>query len=89
MPRLFNMRDSKNQPPPGAMRIDRKTPHGNRFVIGRDGDRAEVIAKFECEQLPDLDVEALRGSDLACWCEPEDCHGRSIFLKLYGTRYPT
>ncbi len=88
MPRLVNMRDHGNQCPPGAMRIDRKTPHGNPFVIGRDGDREMVCDRFEAEVLPGLDVEMLRNRDLACWCEPARCHGEGIFLKLYGTRTP-
>ena len=31
---------------PDVVRIDRATQWGNPFVIGRDGDRAEVIAKY-------------------------------------------
>lgn len=52
----------------------------NPFVIGRDGTRAEVIAKFE-EKLratPELmaDVKrSLRGKVLVCWCKPLACHG--------------
>ena len=31
---------------PDVVRIDRATKWGNRYVIGRDGDRAGVIARY-------------------------------------------
>jgi flagellar biosynthesis GTPase FlhF len=33
------------------VRVDRATPWGNPFVIGRDGDRAIVIARYRDQQL--------------------------------------
>lgn len=62
--------------------MGRRGPFGNPFVIGPDGDRAEVIRKFRIhfyERLkldPEwkLKVEALRGKILACHCAPLDCH---------------
>jgi hypothetical protein len=57
-------------------------------VIGRDGDRAEVIQKFrEWVARPAQDAlraEAkteLRGADLVCWCAPLECHG-SVWLEI-------
>ena len=52
----------------------------NPFVIGRDGSRAEVIAKFEAKvrSSPELvaDIKrTLRGKTLVCWCKPLACHG--------------
>ena len=44
-------------------RIDRGTVLGNPFVIGRDGNRAEVIAKYETwirERLNEKDPEICR-----------------------------
>src|SRR5580700_5843846 len=35
---------------PGDIRIDRRTEFGNEFVIGHDGTREEVIAKFEAAE---------------------------------------
>ena len=72
--------------------IGRPSPLGNPFVIGRDGDREEVIRKYR-EYLR----EAIRDNDkikaeferiyqlsrkgdvvLICWCAPEKCHGDVI-----------
>lgn len=59
--------------------IDRRTRWGNPFVIGRDGDRAEVIAKYRTWLMsqPDLlaDLPELCGKVLGCWCKPDACHG--------------
>lgn len=59
--------------------IGRPSKWGNPFVIGRDGDRAEVIAKFREHGIAHgLDVAArreLRGKTLGCWCSPSPCHG--------------
>ncbi|OFW99483.1 MAG: hypothetical protein A3E78_07830 [Alphaproteobacteria bacterium RIFCSPHIGHO2_12_FULL_63_12] len=58
----------------------RPSKWGNRFKIGRDGSREEVIMKYrvEVEQLIArgvLDVSALRGKRLGCYCAPLPCHG--------------
>lgn len=79
MPTLYNYR--RVGCPPGAVRIDRGTPYGNPFVVGRDGTREQCIARFEREILPTLDVSALRGKDLVCFCAPLPCHGNSIMAK--------
>jgi hypothetical protein len=51
----------------------------NPFKVGRDGTRAEVIAKYRAMLLgrPDLlaRLPELRGKVLGCWCKPEACHG--------------
>ena len=77
MPRLYNIR--LHGRPKGAVLIDRTTPLGNPFIIGRDGSREEVIEKNRkrvCDD-PKLmeQVMALRGQDLLCWCWPNPCHG--------------
>lgn len=52
---------------------------GNPFHIGRDGTRAEVMAKFRiwAPQQPELmaQVHTLKGRILGCYCKPLDCHG--------------
>ena len=58
---------------------------GNPFIIGRDGTRAEVIAKYRDwlvrnERLM-ADLHELRGKDLVCWCAPSACHG-DVLLEL-------
>lgn len=59
--------------------IDRRTKWGNPFIIGKDGDRAEVIEKYRqwvvtqshlMNSLPEL-----KGKILGCWCSPKPCHG--------------
>ncbi|MEU9604854.1 DUF4326 domain-containing protein [Streptomyces sp. NPDC048057] len=49
---------------------------------GRDGTRAEVMARYRDYLLarPDLlaHLPALRGRRLGCWCVPEQCHAEVI-----------
>ena len=74
-----------------AVRIDRQTKWGNPYKIGRDGDREQVIAKYEAYLLESPLYEQLgelRGKDLACWCAPPSglaidevprwCHGQVL-----------
>lgn len=63
--------------------IDRTTPYGNPFKIGRDGNRAEVISKYRAWVLkhPRLISKIrteLTGKVLGCWCKPNACHGDVI-----------
>jgi len=56
---------------------------GNPFVIGKDGDRDDVVIKYEQWLLsqPDLirDAKAeLEGKILGCWCAPLPCHGHFL-----------
>ena len=50
----------------------------NPFVIGRDGDRDAVIAKYR-DHIESTglihDVSELRNKVLVCWCSPLACHG--------------
>ncbi len=57
------------------------SPLGNPFVIGRDGTREQVIAKYRAwiadqphllQMIPHL---AEHAEALVCWCAPEACHG--------------
>lgn len=75
---------------PFDIRIDRQTPWGNPFVLGRHGDRAEVIRRFENWVRTSSDAKAqwirdhvieLHGKTLGCWCHPEACHG-DVLLRL-------
>lgn len=60
--------------------IGRPSKWGNPFVLGKDGNREEVIAKYKAwiEAQPAL-LEAakkeLKGKTLGCWCAPLSCHG--------------
>ena len=54
-------------------------PPGNPFVVGRDGTRAQVIARYRAYLMTRTDLleklPELRGRRLACWCAPLACHG--------------
>ena len=69
--------------PAGAVYIGRGSPWGNPYVIGKDGDRAAVIEKFEAyarsrpELIARMCVE-LAGKDMLCFCDPLPCHGHVI-----------
>jgi len=66
--------------------IDRRTKWGNRWRLGRDGSREEVIARYRADlwrriQAGEVSLEELaelNGCWLACWCEPLPCHGDVI-----------
>jgi hypothetical protein len=60
--------------------IGRPGPWGNPFILGRDGDRQQVIEKYRAWLLaqPELVARAQRelvGKVLGCWCAPLTCHG--------------
>jgi hypothetical protein len=55
---------------------------GIPFVIGRDGTRDEVIAKYRAWIVRQPALMAvlgeLKGKDLVCWCAPERCHAEVL-----------
>lgn len=66
--------------------IGRGSPWGNPFVIGKDGTREEVIAKFRvwAEQAIGKEwLAPLIGKDLVCFCAPQACHG-DVLLEMIG-----
>ena len=89
-PRVLNKRH--HGIPDGAVYIGRPSEWGNPFVIGADGSRDEVIAKYEqwLRGNPHLmaALAELRGKDLVCWCAPASCHGDVLLALANGlTRY--
>lgn len=65
---------------PFDLYIGRPSKWGNPYRIGPDGDRAQVIRRFEhhvrferCALLADLGE--LHGLTLGCYCTPAPCHG--------------
>lgn len=86
MPELHNR--THHTAPPDAVYIGRGSRWGNPFVIGPDGGRDQVIARYVAEVLPGLNLEPLRGRDLVCFCYPKHCHGDAIFEALYGHKAP-
>ena len=95
MPRVLNFHDFKRGGlPSSAVYIGRAGPTygfpaskwANKFMIGRDGAREEVIETYERwlrDERPDLmaALNELRGKDLVCWCAPKPCHG-DVLLRL-------
>ena len=74
--------------------IGRGSPFGNPFRIGRDGNRQQVIElyrrKFLHKLLNDdefaMEVQALKGKRLGCFCKPLACHGDVIVEVLEGRK---
>ena len=59
--------------------IGRPSKWGNPFIIGKDGDREVVIAKYrewflQQEHLI-KDLHELKDKILGCYCYPAFCHG--------------
>jgi len=83
MPRVLNQRIDGM--PRNGVYVGRPSRWGSPFVIGRDGDRAEVIRKYEeyLRSRQDLmaQLQELRGKDLVCWCAPLPCHA-DVLLRL-------
>lgn len=65
--------------------IGRPSKWGNPFTIGKDGNRQEVIIKYEkyIRDKPDLlnSLNELKDKVLGCWCSPKECHG-DVLIKL-------
>lgn len=78
--------------------IGRKMPgktqseFANPFRIGADGNRTDVIEKYEDyikRRLADEPalyqaLQALKGKRLGCWCKPAYCHGDVLAQLLDG-----
>ena len=59
--------------------IGRGSKWGNKFVIGKDGDREEVVRKYKEWLLQNKELlgylHELKGKVLGCFCKPKACHG--------------
>ena len=85
MPKVLNIKDIKNFNE-DTVYIGRPSKWGNPFVIGKDGNRKEVIQKYEeyLKQNNDLIVavkKELKGKNLVCHCAPLKCHG-DVLLQI-------
>lgn len=78
-PKVWNKRDP--EAPADAVYVGRGSPYGNPFRIEFGRGRKRAIERFRCEVLPTLDVAALRGRDLVCFCAPKPCHADLILEK--------
>lgn len=58
----------------------RPATYGNPWVIGKDGTRAEVIARYRewflsrSPLFKQIAIRELKGKVLICWCVPLPCH---------------
>lgn len=64
---------------PNSVYCGRPSDWGNPFRKGEDGNRKEVIAKFETWLLSNPEMmtrvkSELKGKNLLCWCAPKQCH---------------
>ena len=92
MTTIVNMRDrpdllmrlEQHEEDSGLVRIDRRTRWGNPWVVGRDGSRAEVIARYRHDLWRRIRAGEIALEDLAdlhrmthylCHCAPRPCHG--------------
>lgn len=72
--------------PAGAVYIGRGSRWGNPFVLGKHGNRNEVVEKYrqhlwqqiQSGEVPIAVLAELRGRDLVCFCAPKRCHGHIL-----------
>jgi len=80
--RVVNVRDEAYD-----VYIGRPSKWGNPFRIGPDGDRTEVILKYQDWILGNdkllASLPELAGKALGCWCKPQACHG-DVLVGLVG-----
>jgi hypothetical protein len=85
MAKVRHVREAGRETTATQVYIGRPSKWGNPFVIGRDGDREAVIAKYRrwIRTKPELmaSLHELRGRDLVCFCAPQPCHG-DVLLAL-------
>ena len=88
MIKIINLKNNKEE----CFKIDRSSIFGNPFIIGKDGNRDEVIDKYKKYFLnrikEDLHfrfcvkqlIDYAEDNDLVlgCWCYPKKCHGDII-----------
>lgn len=72
---------------------EKDSPFANPFKLGKDGDREEIIAKYELYirdkiEKGEVMIKEIKGKNLGCWCSPEPCHG-DVLLRLIRADCPT
>jgi len=84
MPQVFNKHHGNA--PKNAVYVGRGTPFGNRFIIGKHGNRDQVCDLYEkeslqCPEFIEFVKRDLKGCDLVCFCAPKRCHA-DFLLKI-------
>ena len=94
MPRVLNKKI--HGVPEGAVYVGRPSKWGNPFVIGKDGNREEVLDLYHRWMLEQIRYNTefyqsihkeLRGKDLVCWCTPEPCHADDLLFLANSRDY--
>ena len=96
-PRVWDMHHAAGPYPPDAVYVGSRLPWDRRtwvptnrfhnpYRVGRDGTRAEVIARYERDVPAALErdphyLDELRGKHLLCCCAPLSCHA-DVLLRL-------
>ena len=87
MGRIVNLKNEPDAVANGAVRVDRRTRWGNPYVLGKDGSREQVVARYRVElwrriragEVSLADLAALDRKPLACWCWPtRPCHAEVL-----------
>jgi hypothetical protein len=94
MMRVMNRHTDREFIDPDAIHITRPGRWGNRFVVGKHGDRDAVIALFEEDLWRRIcagdvaldDLASLHGKQLVCVCHPKPCHGDVLALAAAWAR---
>jgi len=94
---IASLRSNAFRPKYLPIRIDRSSVLGNPYVLKKESDREEVIAKYELhlrDRLKNpkdpITIEFYRilalskttNLSLMCWCAPKPCHGEVIVRLL-------
>ena len=66
--------------------VDSRTRWANPFWIGDDDSRQQVIARYRTDLWQRIrtgavtleELAELHGGRLACWCDPQPCHGHVL-----------
>lgn len=87
MPKRIQLKRTKGwKLPPNTVNVARPGKWGNPYTIAEYG-RELAVRNFRNKMegliaIRTIDLRALRGKDIACWCKLEDsCHG-DILLSL-------
>ena len=81
-PKVLNKHTTKEN----GVYVGRPTKWGNPFIVGGDGTREEVVAKYKAliatrPALQEAAKRELRGRNLVCYCAPLACHA-DILLEI-------
>lgn len=90
--KVYNRSNPKR--PKDCIYIGRGSKYGNPYYVGSDGNREEVIFKYENYLNDCLDdgfitvdeLADLYGFDLECFCKPLICHG-DVLIKYINASY--